>query len=196
MKLIDKSILKIKQAAAWTKSQILAGVVEASLYEESGLQLLDGPLKDGVATTFNYAILFTYQANGKSDSSSWLLADAVVGFNNPDNGYEFSNSPETGYKVVALVRELAPMVIRYWDNANLDITRKLTEMYEEQLNEEGLLRIGYNNKQLTVFDNGRKFTLHRCAISRPHYDDCSSSNQLKMFSVTVSYEDYTDEFVK
>ena len=90
---------------------------------------------------------------------------------------------------------MTPIVIRYWDNANLDITKKLTELYKSQLNDEGLLKIGYNNKQLTVIDNGRRFILHRCAVSRPHYDDCMSSNQLKLFSVTVSYEDYTDEFV-
>lgn len=127
-------------------------------------------------------------------TASMVLAPYQV-VNIPDNGYKFSNSVEMGYQVTAQVAELEPVEIKFWDYGDCYYTRKLHDFYNSQLDEQGLLKPGYNRFTCEIRDNLRQLVLRRCAVSRPKFEQASAQLALKMFSVTINYEDYDDYYL-
>lgn len=155
----------------------------------------------GVALTHNFSFaIFRTKKSPVSDTDggqAWSSGN-IIKLNDisiPDIGLQFQNVAETGYLVNAMISEMPPLTVRYWDTADLSFTRNITMLYDEQFDKDGLLRVGYNQYQVEIRDNGRELTLFDCAITKPHYDNMSAQLGLKMFSFQVTYEDYKEKFV-
>lgn len=160
--------------------------------------------KKGVAVSCNFVLNMlkgtSYIGDGQLSQSIQKLPGSLVAgwqsLNVPDNGYRYHNTQELGYRLTAEVPPLEPIIVQYWDYGNLSTTKVLWEMYEAQVDKaSNLLMPGYNMHTVQLIDAYRVMTFYNVAVSKPKFESARADASLKLFSVTLTYEDYEDELV-
>lgn len=179
-----------KTAWKFAKALIAAGVIPSEQFghlEKIGLEMLSkGVYLDG------YSAFAMYPKNGQS----LILFPQSMSIPRP--GMNFSVPREMGWTIIAGASDLEAINITYIDSPDLDLTKAINKIYEDQFGEDGLLKFNYASTHVFMYefanqmnDQGLRITEYmRCAITRPYSSQATQTEGLKFFTFTVVYQDY------
>lgn len=116
---------------------------------------------------------------------------SVMSVADNNNEFTFNVDLKTGYTVVAELPKIEKVTITYWDFDDFPHTKFLTNKYLNQLNTDGLLKLGYNSSTVVITDQLREMVYTNVAITKPKSSGFDASLGMRTFTFDFAFSDMT-----
>jgi len=126
----------------------------------------------------------------KVSSTSTFLLDTVMAISDPTNEFTFDIDINTGYGIAGIPPKAEKVSVTYWDYDDFPYTSFLINKYYNQISDRtGMLKQGYMNTQIVLYDQLQMTSFTDCAITKPKSFGFDATLGVRKFTFDFVFSD-------